>query len=70
MGDPGEMMCEVTGYVTKIDEREIVLRWWTVYDPETKAPDEDDVNHEFCRVVQGAVIAWAPNPPRKWNGVR
>lgn len=64
-----EVQCEIMGTVEKLNEKEIILRWWATYDKESDVPDIGDSNNEVARVVQGTIIKWAFCEPKKWNEV-
>jgi hypothetical protein len=67
IGDSTRTVCEVQGIVDKLNESEILLRWWTVFSPDTTVAEISDDNHEICRIVQGTVIQWAITEPKKWK---
>lgn len=69
IGDETKTICEVSGYVTKLNESEIILRWWVVFSPGTIEAEADGENHECCRILQGTFIEWAYDAPKKWNKV-
>ena len=68
-GDNSQTVCEVQGIVDKLNESEVLLRWWTVFSSGTTVAEIDDSNHEFCRIVQGTIIEWAVTEPKKWSKV-
>lgn len=61
--------CEITGFVDKLDEREVIVRWWSTFDGDSEIANMDDNNNETARVIQGTVVKWALCEPRKWNEV-
>jgi hypothetical protein len=64
-----EVHCELMGVVEKINEKEVILRWWSTLEPGSEVPDIGDSNNEVARILQGTVIRWANCEPRKWNEV-
>jgi len=67
--DTSPAECEIMGVVEKLNEKEIILRWWSTFDGDAKVPDISDSNNEVARIIQGTVIRWALCEPKKWNEV-
>lgn len=67
--DTSATECELMGVVEKINEKEIIIRWWSTFNGEGGVPDVGDHNNEVARVIQGTVVRWALCEPTKWNEV-
>lgn len=64
-----EVHCEIMGVVEKLNEKEVILRWWSCFDKDSDVPDIGDSNNEVARIVQGTIIKWAFCEPKKWSVV-
>lgn len=61
--------CEILGFVEKINEKEVIIRWWSSFAEGQEVADTGDSNNEVARIVQGTIIKWALCEPRHWNEV-
>jgi hypothetical protein len=64
-----QVQCEIMGLVEKLNEKEVIIRWWSTFDKDDAIPDTGDSNNEVARVLQGTIIKWALCEPRNWNEV-
>lgn len=62
--------CEVCGFVEKINEYEVIIRWWSSFDGDSIVPEYGDENNEVTRLIQGTFIRWAIIAPLKWEKLK
>jgi hypothetical protein len=62
-----ETICELQGTVIRVTDSEVIVRYWTVFEPGTEIAELSEENHEFCRIVQGTFVQWAVAEPKRWR---
>jgi hypothetical protein len=65
--DTSPTECEIMGVVEKLNEKEVILRWWSTFNGEEIIPDVGDNNNEVARIIQGTIVKWALVEPKKWE---
>lgn len=69
INDSDPVECEIDGFIEKVNDDEIIVRWWTCYTGKSLSVTEGDGNNEVARVLQGTLIWWQYYAPKKRHEV-